>query len=159
MNRKHDDNQICEIVARVCDAIEGGARSVAEACRIIDVPRANVLYWIDNPSRFGLSSATINRYARARATIIDRIVSEIDEIASGESRSEDTAATVARDRLRIDSLKWHLSKLMPKTLGDKMAVVGGNEDDEPIKQSIDLSDKSDEFLKELAALRARNGDA
>jgi len=109
-----------EIISKVCDALEGGANSVFEACAIVDVPRASVLWWIDNAERIGIDPLTVSRYARARSVIIDRIAQEIDDIAQGKDRGpnfEDSAVAVARDRLRLDAKKWHLSKIAPKTLG------------------------------------------
>jgi hypothetical protein len=32
---------------------------------------------------------------------------------------------VARSKLRVDSRKWILSKLLPKIYGDKIALTGG----------------------------------
>jgi hypothetical protein len=56
---------------------------------------------------------------------------------------------VQRDRLRIDTRKWLLSKLEPKKYGDKVDVTSGNE---PIKQNltiiVDTSDTAN-TLKEL----------
>jgi len=38
---------------------------------------------------------------------------------------------VARDRLRVDTRKWLLSKALPKIYGDKLAL-GGDQDAPPI---------------------------
>lgn len=40
---------------------------------------------------------------------------------------------VQRSRLRIDTIKWALAKALPKVFGDKVALVGGGEGDDPIK--------------------------
>ena len=68
------------------------------------------------------------QYAKAKIAQADLLAEEIIDIA------DDTASDsiidehgnkvfnseyVARSRLRIDTRKWHASKLMPKTYGDK----------------------------------------
>lgn len=43
------------------------------------------------------------------------------------------AEWMARSRLRVDTRKWLLSKALPKIYGDKTAIVGGSEEDEPVR--------------------------
>lgn len=77
------------------------------------------------------------RYARAKLAGLERMADEIIEIAddasqdietrvnaSGEEYNATNQEVIARSRLRVDSRKWILSKLVPKKYGDKLAVGG-----------------------------------
>jgi hypothetical protein len=59
-------------------------------------------------------------YARACDDRADKMADEILEIADNGSNKDNII--VQRDRLRIDSRKWLLSKLHPKKYGDKLDV-------------------------------------
>ncbi len=67
-------------------------------------------------------------YARACDERADLIADEIFEIAdNGASKDmliKDDNVKVQRDRLRVDSRKWLLSKLNPKKYGDKVDLTG-----------------------------------
>ena len=59
-------------------------------------------------------------YTRAREARADIIADEIIQIADN-CKGEDNVA-VQRDRLKVDTRKWLLSKLMPKRYGDRIEV-------------------------------------
>ena len=65
-------------------------------------------------------------YARARDAQADHYAEKIVHVA-------DTATDASIGRLKMDALKWAASKLAPKRYGDKIAHVGGSEDDAPIR--------------------------
>ncbi|QEL01115.1 terminase small subunit protein [Olivibacter sp. LS-1] len=71
------------------------------------------------------------RYARAREIYAEQMFEEIIEIA--DERNADVnigddgkmyvdGEAIQRSRLRVDTRKWMLSKLMPKKYGDKLEV-------------------------------------
>ena len=76
------------------------------------------------------------RYAHAKALMVDHFEEEIREIAhdgrndwevieserTGQERIVLNAEAVQRSRLRVDTLKWLMSKLAPKKYGDKIEV-------------------------------------
>jgi hypothetical protein len=71
------------------------------------------------------------QYARACEERADLIADEVfdiaDNIGSNNMLIKDDNVKVQRDRLRVDSRKWLLSKLNPKKYGDKIDVgVSGN---------------------------------
>jgi hypothetical protein len=74
------------------------------------------------------------QYARACEERADLIADEVFDIADNKDAIENTKllikddnVKVQRDRLRIDSRKWLLSKLNPKKYGDKIDVgISGN---------------------------------
>lgn len=74
-------------------------------------------------------------YEFARDVQADSLFDDLLTIADANDEE------VNRSRLRIDTRKWAASKLKPKKYGDKVAVVGGGDDDEPIKHSVGLTDE------------------
>lgn len=89
--------------------------------------RATVSKWVtQNTDGFA------DQYARARDEGLDVLAEDILDISdeSGAKvlhQGEQTdvvmdAATIARNRLRVDARKWYLSKLAPKRYGDKTTV-------------------------------------
>jgi hypothetical protein len=96
------------------------------------------------------------QYARATEMRADRMAEEILELAdnfehdimkTSDGREVTDHAVVNRDRLRVDSRKWLLSKLHPKKYGDKVDVTSG---DLPINTgiTIELIDSSDKIEHE-----------
>jgi hypothetical protein len=85
------------------------------------------------------------QYTRAREIGYERLADEILEISddgsndtyqtdNGEATNHDV---IARSRLRVDSRKWMLSKMLPKKYGDKLAI-GGSDDMPDIRHSISV---------------------
>jgi hypothetical protein len=60
-------------------------------------------------------------YARAREIGYHKLADETLDIADAE---ETEPGQVARDRLRVDTRKWLLSKALPKVYGDKLELSG-----------------------------------
>ena len=58
------------------------------------------------------------QYARAMETRMEGLADEILEIA------DDKSSDPVRDRLRIDSRKWVMSKIAPKRWGDRTIHMG-----------------------------------
>ena len=62
-----------------------------------------------------------NQYEKAVNVRTDNMADDLNEIA------DNTEGEVQRDRLRLDTRKWYLSKIMPKKYGDKVDVTSGGE--------------------------------
>ena len=71
------------------------------------------------------------QYARARDMGIDSLADEILEIADDDTRDsyldadggrKQNNSAIHRDRLRVDTRKWYLSKLAPKRYGQRVEV-------------------------------------
>lgn len=97
----------------VCNRIEDG-RSLRSVCEDADMPhRRDVNKWIN-----GVSGAS-DQYARAT---IER-AEYLAELAIIESNSDNTdAGAVARDRLKVDTIKWFTSKVAPKKWGERSQI-------------------------------------
>jgi hypothetical protein len=101
--------------ADVMDAVLARLRAgetLRAICRDEGMPdHSTVLEWVrDDRNDFA------NRYARARESGAYAMADELLEIADG-------AADVQRDRLRADTRKWLLSKILPRVFGDKIDVT------------------------------------
>ena len=63
------------------------------------------------------------KYARAREIGYLRMADQLLDISDGDGTdAAKDSAQVQRDRLRADTRKWLLSKMLPKVFGDRLAV-------------------------------------
>ena len=97
-----------EIAVRICAEMAEG-KSLRSICEADDMPPAStVCTWLaDNREGF---AEHYTRAAQARAL---RWADEIVEIADGETDAQDR-------RVKIEARKWIVSKLLPRTFGDKV---------------------------------------
>ena len=120
-----------ELAEAVCHRIAEG-ESLRELCADDDMPCVStVSLWIVQ-DREGFSA----QYARARQAQALQWAEDVLRIADNESKDwfvdEDgnliiEREQVQRSRLRVDSRKWLLSKVLPKVYGDKVTLAGDNE--------------------------------
>ena len=98
-------------------------KSLREACRLVDGAKVpTVLLWVDQHKEFA------EQYAQARARGYQLLADELLSIAddgSNDTYMTDNGPTtnqdvIARSRLRVDTRKWMLSKMLPKVYGDKI---------------------------------------
>lgn len=116
-----------EVADRVCERLTAGD-SLRKACADGPDP-STILRWVEQNDAFA------QQYARARAAGYALLADELVEIAddstndtfvddNGNQRTNQEV--VARSRLRVDTRKWMLSKMLPKVFGEKTSVeVGG----------------------------------
>lgn len=134
--------------------MEGGA-SMREACRRVGLPNSTLMTWLD-----GDDSGASERYAHARAILLDRRLEEMEAIADNAERdikklangSEVTdTEVIQRAKLRIDQRRWEMSKLMPKRFGERVRNEIAGDPDAPLRTVRELSEA------ELMAIAAGNG--
>ena len=111
------DDVKADMLDNVLDLIADG-ESMREACRKLGFNRRTIIGWIDG------DAAMQHRYARAceeRAVCVAE-----DSMLEARAAAGMDAAGVAAQRLIVDTLKWHASKLAPKKYGDKIenTIVG-----------------------------------
>ena len=116
-----------EILRRIAEA-----ESLKSICQDMVIAQQTVYGWvIDNHEGFGES------YARAKHLMALRWADELDEIAADREKdfrqNEDGKwvpdyEVIARSKLRIDTRKWVLAKMLPKVYGDKVVteITGPN---------------------------------
>jgi transcriptional regulator with XRE-family HTH domain len=96
--------------------------SLRKAAAEAGIDPSTVLKWEDADPEFA------QQYAHARATGYKLLADELIEIAddsSGDVIETErgpvaNAEFAARSRLRVDTRKWMLSKMLPKVYGDKI---------------------------------------
>lgn len=119
---KYSEKAADEICARLAEG-----ESLRAICRDDHLPSESTVRQWALEDREGFSA----RYTQARDIGLDCLADEVLEIA--DSGSDD----VARDRLRFDARRWHLSKLAPKRYGEKVEVAGDQQN--PIRYAIEVT--------------------
>lgn len=109
----------------ICERLAGGL-SLRKACEAEGGPDpSTVLRWLEQAPEFA------QQYAQARARgyqlLADQIIDISDDaegdIVDTEHGPKVDAERVARSKLRVDSRKWMLSKMLPKVYGEKIEAT------------------------------------
>lgn len=117
-----------ELADLICAELAEG-KSLRKACELHDTKHSTWLLWVKE------RPALADQYARAREQGYQLLADELIDISDEEAvmvrhpkgGEEDEkaevvfdATAVARNRLRVDTRKWMLSKMLPKIYGDKL---------------------------------------
>ena len=104
-----------KIAIKICQRISSG-ESVRTICKDKKLPcAATVFFWLlDDDKKWFLE-----QYETARNTQAENMFEELLDIADNDD------GDVQRARLRIDTRKWYLSKVLPKKFGDKTDLTSG----------------------------------
>ena len=114
----------------MCERMAGGASLVSLLKEPGSIDSHTFYSWMD------ASEEKLQKYTRATAARAERVFEEIMTIADDSSsdkyineqgKEAVNHETIQRDRLRVDSRKWMLSKMMPKKYGDKLDLTSDNE--------------------------------
>jgi hypothetical protein len=129
-----------EIAALICSRLSAG-ESLREICRDENMPaRSAVFSWLSKHEEFA------DQYARARGAQAEHWADEILDIADDGlndwvARKGDDGETIGwkengeaiqRSKLRVDTRKWLLSKLLPKKYGERIAQELSGPEGKPI---------------------------
>lgn len=152
MARPSDYN--AALAESICSKIADG-ESLRAICEDEEYPsRTTVFRWLAHPDNVWFR----DQYALAREASADADADDIGHYArqAAAGKIEPAAARAA-----IDGLKWSAGKRKPKVYGDKMALVGGDKTDAPIRHShaFDLSAASDEELDVIERFIRRSANA
>lgn len=138
-----------------CDRIAGG-RTVRSVCADEDMPTAKTVYtWLNENESF------LKQYARAKELHADAMADQILEIA--DTADADNVCDefgnikpnhewIARSKLRVDSRKWLLSKIMPRKYGDKVEQTLVGDPARPIhnmNENLDVSTMTNQERREF----------
>lgn len=106
-----------ELVGTICGRLAEG-ETLRAICRDPAMPvLSTVMRWLNEPDKQSFK----DQYAEARIAQAGHLFDELKEIA------DDASGDVNRDRLRVDTRKWYLSKLAPKVYGDRLDLTSGGE--------------------------------
>ena len=105
------------------------------------------------------------QYAHARQTQYELLADEIVAIADENYTTDEhgvkerlSSEAIQRNRLRVDTRKWMLSKMLPKVYGDKLQTEHTGKDGGPIQlQAVDLRNLSDSELEDMQRLLDKVG--
>ena len=105
----------------ICRRIAEG-ESLSKICKTPGMPtKSTVVGWTFKHDDF------YEHYARARETQAQLLADELFDIA------DDKKGDVQRDRLRADTRKWYLCKVLPKIYGEKKALEITGSDGGPVQ--------------------------
>jgi hypothetical protein len=148
------------IMADVCDLLSAGG-SLQGACRQIeDAKFQTILDWVEKYPELAV------HYAQARARgyqlLADEIITISDEAeVAANYKGEDVtlqldATAIARNRLRVDTRKWMLSKMLPKVYGEKLTTEITGSGGGPVTiAAVDLKNLSDSELANMQAMLSK----
>lgn len=131
----YSDEEKTKIVTEICDRIAEEGIAVRKAITEAKMSSKTFFKWLKEDKEKG------KQYARATDARADKIFEEMLDIADDgtndwmERLDKDgqpvgwilNGEHIQRSKLRIDTRKWHLSKLNPKKFGDKIDVTSDNE--------------------------------
>lgn len=106
-----------EMGEKICSRIAAG-ESLRKICKDNGMPSpSTVFYWLLDTNNKLFSE----QYEKARNVQAENLFDKLLEIADENNKN------VMRARLRIDTRKWYLSKVLPKKFGDKLDVTSDGE--------------------------------
>lgn len=136
-----------EVAETILKGVSEGL-SLRKVCEPDDMPsEATVRRWVIDDTE-GFSA----HYTRSRDIGLD---CRADALVEAAKEAKDASL----GRLSFDADRWYLSKLAPKRYGDKIAHVGGDKDDAPIRSevAIDVTKLTREQLEVLASIPMGGG--
>ena len=99
-----------KLVTKICSQIAEG-KSIRTIVKDKKMPSSSTIFnWLLDKEK----KAFLEQYETARNIQMELMFEELLEIADDKDKD------VMRDRLRVDTRKWYLSKVVPKKFGDKM---------------------------------------
>lgn len=115
-----------ELAAHICSEVSSG-RSLNSICKDEGMPNPSSVYlWLSKYRSFS------DNYAKAQADRAAFFAEEIVEISDdssgdfievGDGRVAPNSTAVSRDKLKVDTRKWLMSRMDPKRYGDKVETV------------------------------------
>lgn len=119
-----------ELIDSICERIMMG-ESLNRICKDKAMPSyRTVCYWLRDKPDF------LQKYTCARVVQMHLLADSILEIADDGSqdtvlndngRAEKNTEWISRTRLKLDTRKWLLAKLLPKLYGDRLDVTTAGE--------------------------------
>lgn len=143
-SKKRPTKRTDQVIEQILAAITAGD-PLRKACDAAGVGASTFMGWVASDEDLA------ERYARAKRLQAELLAAELVEIADTEPGTTDSGGTdtgkVQHLKLRVDTRKWILAKLLPKVYGDKLAI-GGAEDLPPVQQNVTL-DPSEAYKRML----------
>ena len=131
--RKRTDDEIAAIQKEICNRITTSSKSLRQICQDMIKDFDKMPHYRDVLQMLADNEEFSHQYALAKLAQADLLFDEIIEIA--DDSSLDMAFTeegkpfidhehVNRSRLRVDSRKFYIAKILPKKYSEKHEVTG-----------------------------------
>lgn len=162
----------------ICAELSAGASLEASCKTIVDAPHpATVLRWVENNPEMAQGYAQAR--ARGYSLLADKmmtIAAETHSMVTVHAQDPDgnylfntdttpalkqvlvplSADVMASKRLQVDTLKWQLSKMLPKVYGDKTVTELTGANGGPMQvASVSLTGLSDAELEQMKLLMSK----
>ena len=123
-----------ELGDKICERIATSTIGLIHICKDLDLPYSTVTGWI-----YDKDHEMSGKYTRAKELQMYHMADELLDIADDgsndlmtivkgdESYEQENKEVVNRSRVRLDTRKWLMSKLLPKTFGDKLEIENKGE--------------------------------
>lgn len=112
-------NYTQELADNICEQLAMG-KSMRTVCKEENMPCvATIFNWMRTKPEF------LEQYTRAKEESADAMAEEVIDISDDGDYDIEIPQKVARDRLRIETRKWLMSKMKPKKYSDKIDVTSG----------------------------------
>jgi hypothetical protein len=125
-----------ELADKICELIADG-NSIRALCEVEGMPaKSSIFKWLRLHPEFA------DQYARAKEDQAEKLADELVGIADDDSNDVTgelgmpNSVAVQRARLKVDTRKWVLSKLLPKKYGEKLDMNLAGKDGGPIQAAI-----------------------
>jgi hypothetical protein len=139
----YNKTQKNKIITEICDMVGEGA-TLRSSLEKVKISSKTFYQWLD------ADEEKVKQYTRATELRAESMVDEILAIADdneGDYKEDGKVnhENVHRSRLRVDTRKWLMSKMMPTKYGDKVAL---DVNDDTVKK-IQIEGISDSKLKKI----------
>lgn len=145
-----------DLVSELCKRRESA--SLLQVCKSDDMPtRATVYNWLGDEDKKDF----LDKYDLAQKIHSEKLFDELldiaddssdDRIENAEGRKVANNELVARSRLRVDTRKWYLSKVLPKKFGERIDITTGGEKISNGTLTPELAAISNEFSEKAKGL-------
>ena len=112
-----------ELADRICVELCEG-KNLGQVCRMDGMPSPGTVYtWLQRHAEFA------EKYAQARKIQAEVLVTQLLDLADEDVIEGDRSdsARVNQQRLKLDTRKWYVSKVLPKLYGERVEEERGQD--------------------------------
>lgn len=145
-----------ELAEKICERIAQG-ESVRKICKDEEMPSSATIYsWLLDEDK----KEFLEQYEYAKNVQAENMFEELLEIADDGTNDYTTREAndgtefevpntehIQRSRLRVDTRKWYLSKVLPKKYGDKLDLTSNGEKLPPTQIIVQPKGEEPETIK------------
>jgi hypothetical protein len=128
----YTEDERTELFDAICESIIIG-KSLRKALNEVDLPAKTFFIWLreDETKSKQYAQAATERAELMFEDMLDIADDGRNDFIESEDGTRLNSENIQRSRLRVDTRKWALSKMMPKKYGDKLDLTTGGEKIQP----------------------------